>query len=209
MSYSEPSTPDILEGIALGEEFAAQRLAGHCYERMIDMARSLIRRHGLPTVLDAEGAANAALYHFVTAPSKGSPRKFETSAEFWQFARLFILRYLLHGYDRHRAARRGGSGRRSRPSADGRGEVSDSERTREEVDLDSLPSRLASHEAIVDGQIFVKRLVAGLRDPALRTIAQMKLEGSTNEEVALATNLDVSTVKRKLHDLRERWDKMV
>jgi hypothetical protein len=34
MSYEDPSIPDILEGIELGEEFDAQRLASHCYERM-------------------------------------------------------------------------------------------------------------------------------------------------------------------------------
>ena len=76
MRYTEPSTPDILEGIELGEECAAQRLAGHCFERMIEEARSLIRRHGLPAVLDAEGAANAALYHFLTTASRGKTRKF-------------------------------------------------------------------------------------------------------------------------------------
>lgn len=187
----------------------AQRLASHCYERMVDLARSLIRRHGLPAVLDAEGAANAALYHFLTAASKGRSRKFETSEEFWQFTRLLILRRLLHVYDQNRGVKRGGSGRRKRRSTGQHDDGAGGGLTREEVDLDDLPSPHASHEAIVDAQMLVKRLVEGTRDPSLRNIAEMKLKGYTNEEVAQATNQDVSTVKRKLHDLRDRWEKRV
>ena len=186
---------------------------------MIDLARLLIRRHGMPTVLDAEGAANAALNHFLTAASKGRSRKFETSKGFWQFTRFLIRRRLLHDYDQHRTAKRGGAGRGSHRSAGGRGGGAGVGLTREEadlggltledVDLDGLPSRVASHEAVVDGQMLVKRLVEALRDPSLRAIAWMKLEGCTNEEVAKSANQDVSTVKRKLHFIREEWKRLM
>jgi DNA-directed RNA polymerase specialized sigma24 family protein len=49
-------------------------------------------------------------------------------------------------------------------------------------------------------------LVAKFDDPTLRTIAQRKLEGCTNDEIAVELSLSVRTVIRKLHLIRQEWE---
>lgn len=48
-------------------------------------------------------------------------------------------------------------------------------------------------------------LLAGLRDEALRTIAVMKLEGYSTEEIAAKLECSTRTVERKLSLIREQW----
>jgi DNA-directed RNA polymerase specialized sigma24 family protein len=49
-----------------------------------------------------------------------------------------------------------------------------------------------------------KRL-ASLADPTLRAIAQWKLEGFSNDEIAVKLACSVKTVERKLHRIRVLW----
>jgi DNA-directed RNA polymerase specialized sigma24 family protein len=53
----------------------------------------------------------------------------------------------------------------------------------------------------------VKKLIERLRDPSLSEIAEKKLDEYTDEEVAKAMNLDVSTVKRKVREIGVLWEK--
>ena len=48
-------------------------------------------------------------------------------------------------------------------------------------------------------------LLGSLPDPVLREIAQAKLEGLTNEEIAARRGCVVRTVERKLQRIREAW----
>jgi RNA polymerase sigma factor (sigma-70 family) len=51
----------------------------------------------------------------------------------------------------------------------------------------------------------IETLVAALGDETLRTIARRKLEGCTNEEIALELNVSTRTVVRKLRRVRQEW----
>jgi RNA polymerase sigma factor (sigma-70 family) len=79
----------------------------------------------------------------------------------------------------------------------------------------------ASEESIADVQMIVgnepspefalqlaeaiESLVAALGDKTLRTIAQRKLEGYTNEEIALELDVSTRTIVRKLLRVRQEW----
>ena len=52
-----------------------------------------------------------------------------------------------------------------------------------------------------------RRLLAQLEDEQLRQIAQWKVEGFTNEEIAAKLGRAVSTVERKLARIRRLWQK--
>jgi RNA polymerase sigma factor (sigma-70 family) len=49
-------------------------------------------------------------------------------------------------------------------------------------------------------------VVAGLGDDALRTIAQRKLEGYANDEIAKELGVSSRTIERKLARIRQEWD---
>jgi DNA-directed RNA polymerase specialized sigma24 family protein len=53
----------------------------------------------------------------------------------------------------------------------------------------------------------VGALLSGLREPELRLIAQKRLEGYTNQEIADELQCTLRTVKRKLERIRTYWGK--
>ena len=53
------------------------------------------------------------------------------------------------------------------------------------------------------------RLLDGLGDDALRSVAVWKLEGYTNEEIAAKLGRAPATVERKLRMIRDAWAKEV
>jgi DNA-directed RNA polymerase specialized sigma24 family protein len=55
----------------------------------------------------------------------------------------------------------------------------------------------------------IESLVAALGDETLRTIAQRKLEGYENEEIAKELNVSVRTLVRKLARIRQEWEENV
>src|SRR5262249_60269400 len=70
--------------------------------------------------------------------------------------------------------------------------------------------RLAAHEpdpafaAEVADQY--RQLLAELPDDRLRTIVTRKLEGFTNEEIAVALDCAIATIERRLHLIRRTWE---
>ena len=52
----------------------------------------------------------------------------------------------------------------------------------------------------------IPTLVHALGDPMLQTIAQRKLEGYTNEDIAKELNVSTRTVVRKLARIRQEWE---
>jgi DNA-directed RNA polymerase specialized sigma24 family protein len=50
-----------------------------------------------------------------------------------------------------------------------------------------------------------RNLLDQLSEPALRSIALMKMEGYTNEEIARQLDCSLSTVERKLRRIRHEW----
>ncbi len=53
----------------------------------------------------------------------------------------------------------------------------------------------------------LERRFQALREPELRLIAQKKLEGYTNQEIAQELKCTVRTVERKLERIRTYWRK--
>jgi RNA polymerase sigma factor (sigma-70 family) len=176
-----------------------------CFESMVKLGRSLIRRYGLQAVLDAEDAANAVLYQLYKSVSVGKLPQFETSDGFWRLARVLITRKVLDEKRRSGSVRRGGTGRARSESAGsaelvlGRGFV------RADVELESLQSRGISPEDLVAGKLEAEHLIEKLEDPLLKTIVRLRLEGYTDQEIAEETGQDRSTVYRKLQRIRAIW----
>ena len=52
----------------------------------------------------------------------------------------------------------------------------------------------------------IEKLTAALGDETLREIVGYKLEGFTNEDIALKLNVSSRTVVRKLRRIRQEWE---
>ena len=50
-----------------------------------------------------------------------------------------------------------------------------------------------------------RRLLGLLKDPQLRQVAELKMEGYSNEEIAARLGTNLRAVERKLAAIRKRW----
>jgi DNA-directed RNA polymerase specialized sigma24 family protein len=70
---------------------------------------------------------------------------------------------------------------------------------------DHLPTPLMLTVIEEEGQ----RLLAALTDPRLRQIALWRLEGYTNDEIAVKLELTTRSVERKLQRIRDIWSQVI
>lgn len=69
--------------------------------------------------------------------------------------------------------------------------------------------QLAGDDPEPDVEAIAAELFGLLDDPQLRDVAQMKLEGFTNEEIANYVHCSVPTVERRLRLIRAKWQREV
>jgi RNA polymerase sigma factor (sigma-70 family) len=178
------------------------RLIPELRERNEAAILALWRRYGLrieglarpllagvsPGVGDAEDVAQSAFHAFCRAAADGSAAQLADRDDLW---RLLAAISRNKATDRiRRDLRRGG---RAASSENGLASAADDEPSPEEVavlrdELASLFERLDAHG-----------------DPALHATATMRLEGSSNEEIAAQLGCTARTVQRKLHLVERLW----
>jgi len=74
-----------------------------------------------------------------------------------------------------------------------------------EVEWHDLYSELPAPEDLALIHLQIEELLDSLRDPELRSIAEMKLEQYTNREIAGKLDLSLSTVERRWHEIVEAF----
>ena len=73
--------------------------------------------------------------------------------------------------------------------------------------LTNMLGREPEPAVVVEAAEECRRLLAQLEDEQLRQIAQWKVEGFTNEEIAAKLGRSLPTVERKLARIRCLWEK--
>ncbi len=182
---------------AIGGDIPAERTSGgdamatgylaecSCFKELSNMARPLIRRFGLQDEIDAEDAANTALYCLCRAVAAGKAPGFEPDGEFGKFARVLVVRVVLHARRQARSIRRGGSGGCDAAASAGRGPASSGSLHRVAVNLEGLQAVGPAVEDLVIASIVVEDLTERLSDPELVHIVMMRLRGCTVRAASL------------------------
>jgi len=176
-----------------------------CFNELSNMARPLIRRFGLQAEIGAEDAANITLYCFCRAMAAGKAPGFEPDGEFWKFARVLLVRVVLHARRQARSIRRGGSGGGDGAASAGRSPALYGSLHRVAVNLDGLQAVGPAVEDLVIASMEEKRLTELLHDPELEHIATMRLQRHTVREIARKISHDHATVCRKLRRIQTIW----
>jgi len=197
-------TPD--ERTSGGEAMATGYVAEcSCFKDLVKMARPLIRRLGLQAEIGAEDAANTALYYLCMAVAAGEAPGFESGGEFEKFARVLLVRVVLHARRQARSIRRGGSGGCDAAASAGRSAAPHGSLHRVVVNLEGLQAVGPAVEDLAIASMEEERLTELLDDPELEHIATMKLQGYTIRETAREINQDHATVCRKLRRIQTIW----
>jgi DNA-directed RNA polymerase specialized sigma24 family protein len=185
-----------IESLKSGGRDAARELWHRYFKALIRLARDRLR--GAPrAVADEEDAALSAFDSFVRGAAGGRYPQLNDRADLWRLLVVITERKAIDQWERERTRKRGGGHVVGMPGPGG----ADGERWR--------LLRVAGAEPTPEFAALVadeySHLLAGLRDDSLRTVAVLRMEGYTNEEIARQLGCSLRTVARKVELIRGAW----
>lgn len=182
-----------------GDGQAAQEIWNRYFERLTYFARKKFER--LPCrVADEEDVALSALDSLCRGAAAGRFPQLADRQDLWRVLVTIAARKVYAQMRRQRAGKRGGGKVRGESvflQVDG-------------DDGDGIEQALGREPTPELANIVAEdcqRLLDSLEDATLRQVAQLKLEGYTNEEISSQLGCVPRTVERKLERIRDKWAK--
>jgi DNA-directed RNA polymerase specialized sigma24 family protein len=190
---SQGSITQCIDALKRGDPAAARRLWDAYFQRLVDLARARLR--GLPRRLaDEEDVALSAFDSFFRGVERGRFPRLDDRDDLWQLLVVITIRKACN-LAKHERRRSRGSGRVRALS-----DLAD-------WDADDLAVAEPTPELAAQVAEECRRLLGLLRDESLRSVALLKMEGHTNEEIAARLGCVRFTVDRKLRAIRKIWER--
>jgi DNA-directed RNA polymerase specialized sigma24 family protein len=187
----EGSITVLLGLLKAGDRAAAQPLWDAYFHRLVALARSRLR--GTPRgMADEEDVALSAFDSFCRRAERGDFPQLADRDDLWQLLFVLTVRKGI-GLARYQARARRGGGRVA---------------SLEDLaawDLDEVLDSEPAPELAAQMADECRRLLEGLGDETLRTVARWRMEGWTNREIAARLGCVEHTVERKLRAIRRLW----
>jgi DNA-directed RNA polymerase specialized sigma24 family protein len=188
-----------IDGLKAGNDLAAQQVWERYFARLTALAYERLR--GTPRrVADEEDVALSAFDTFCRGARQGRFPKLNDRDDLWRLL-VHIAEGKIHDQLKHERRQKRGGGNVSGDSVWQRGNAS----TEVHAGLDALPGPEPTPAFAATIAEECRRLLALLGDDLLRSVAVLKMEGYTNEEVAKRLGCVVQTVGRKLRLIRQLW----
>ncbi len=171
-----------------GSESAAAKLWAEYFERLVHVAQQRMQPRG---DVDAEDVALSAIDSLVRGARAGRFEKLNEGGNLWRLLVTIAIRKARSRHRHENAARRGG------------GNVISGEASPQ--GMDRFAAGQPTPETIVMLDEEFQHLLAALDDDALRQVANLKLQGFSNLEIAQKLNCATRTVTRRLNLIRQIW----
>jgi DNA-directed RNA polymerase specialized sigma24 family protein len=185
-----------------GEQAAFQKLWERYFRRLVGLARK--RLQGAPRyAANEEDVVLSAFDSFFRRAREGHFPKLLDRNDLWQLLVLIAGRKASNLAKHERRQKRGGGKVRHASALPG---GNGSEQGPLFADLIGREPDPAFAAQVVEDY---ERLLDGLGDEALQSVAVWKLEGYTNEEIAAKLGRAPATIERKLRLIRDAWEKEV
>jgi DNA-directed RNA polymerase specialized sigma24 family protein len=183
---SHGSVTTWLDGVKNHSDEAAQGLWNRYFAQLVPLARRQLR--GLGRDVDEEDVALSALKSAMIGVQNNRFPDLLDRTGLWPLLVTITMRKAVNELKRQRAKKRDRAAEQS---------MADWQLIGGSEPAPDFALRLA--EAI-------QTLVHDLGDPTLQTIAQRKLEGYSNDDIAQELQVSTRTVVRKLARIRQEWD---
>lgn len=184
--------------IERGESEAAGKLWEYCFPRLLRYSRSKLPEH-LRRVLDEEDVALSAFKSFCFRAADGKLGEIHNREELWKLLYCITGRKAL-GYVRYQTRAKRGGGLVG-------GESTFLKDTDSEHDggIDRVADPAASPAMLAEFQNECEHLLDLLDDEMLQTIAILRLEGYSVDEIAQRVSCAKRSVERRLNLIRSIW----
>jgi RNA polymerase sigma factor (sigma-70 family) len=169
---------------------AAQQLFERYWQRLVGLARRKLKTSR--RVADEEDVALSAFASFCRGAEQGRFPLLTDRDNLWRLLAVITARKAYQQDLRLGRKKRGGD---AAFIADGF----------EDFSLERLISNQPTPELAAAFAEEFERLHQSLPDDGLRAVVQAKMEGFTNEEIALRLDCALSTVERRLRTIRKLW----
>lgn len=168
---------------------AVHRLWQTYFSRLVAIARQHLAGRAR-AMADEEDVALAAFDSFIRAAHAGRFPRLDDRRDLWQILFVLTARKAADQIEAAHRQKRGGD-RVIQPLWG---------------NIHGVPSAEPDPAEAAAMAEELERLLRTLDDPLLRRIALAKLDGYTNEEIAVQIGRSVPTVERKLARIRDRWN---
>jgi DNA-directed RNA polymerase specialized sigma24 family protein len=197
-SDSEGSVTRLI-GALLGDEtdFAAEQLWRRYFEKLVRLAQARLKAAPRGAA-DEEDIALSAFDSFCRGAARGQFPRLDDRSDLWRILVTITARKAIDHLKRERSLRRG-SGRVIGEAAIDAADPEAGRWLEQVVGREPTPSFVAQ---VVDE---CRHLLEGLGDEDLRTVALLRMENYTNDQIAERLGCGLRSVERKLARIRARW----
>jgi len=198
--HPEGSVTHWIRGVKAGDEAAAQALWERYFEQLIRLGRNKLGSNPRRAA-DEEDVALGAFDSFFRGAKAGRFPQLRDRDNLWPLLVVITARKAIDQVQHERREKRGGgqvqgeSALAGLPTADG------------ELGIEQIAGREPTPEFALLFTEECERLLECLGDERLRKVAQLKLEGHTNQEIAQQLDMSVRTVERKSWVIRAKWSR--
>lgn len=181
-----------------GDEDAVQRLWERYFPQLVALCQQRLRGHPR-RVADEEDVALSVFDSFCQRAAEGRFPQLQDRDDLWRLLVVIAARKAINLVHHDHRQRRGGQ------RVIGESDLRSAESDTDAPGLEQIIGREPTPEFAALVAEEYERLLAVLEGVGLREIAQRKLEGYTNEEIAQQLACSLRTVERKLWVIRKRW----
>ena len=185
-----------LEG---GDQDAARLLWQRYYRELVELARARLGQTPR-RIADEEDVALSVLHSLCEGAAKGQFAAVANRRELWQLLATITVRKVINQQRLLKKQKRGGG----RVRGDSVLEASDGDGWG--AGFDEILGDAATPEVLAIAVEEYQRLMHALDDDRLRRIAQRKLDGHRNEDIADELGLACRSIERKLQRIRQIWE---
>lgn len=184
---SHASVSHWLDLVRAGDPQGAEQLWQRYFEQMVRFARSRLGA-AKPGRADEEDLALSAFASFCRRAEQGLFPSLADREELWRLLIVITARKTSRLLRDERRLKRGG------------------DREQESLDIERLIGDMPTPEFVAQCADECRLLLGRLRDRELEKVALWKMEGCSNDEIAVKLDCTPRTVERKLHLIRHIWE---
>ncbi len=195
MNSGDSSVTRWLKRMEVGDDLAAEKLWNIYFNKLVHLAHHRLQaRHR--KIVDAEDIALSAFHSFCRGVENNKFPKLSDRDGLWRLLVCITINKALKVVRNQKRIKRGGQFR----------ELADIDPSKDGMEIiNQIVSREPSPEIAVEFAEQYERLMLSLESDELTMLANWKMEGLTNEEIAEKWNRSTRTVERKLQLIRKIW----
>ncbi len=189
-----------IKSVEAGDDSSAGQLWSYCFPKLLSYSKKKLPDH-LRRALDEEDVALSAFKSFCLAAAKGSFPQLEGRDDLWKLLLCIANRKAQNYVRRELREKRGGGQVRGESIFEMGGNSSDPN----DVGIGNVAGNMASPEMLAQFTDDARAMIDMLQDDTIKTIALLRMEGYSVEEIAERLECGKRTIERRLTLIRKTW----